>query len=554
MPTHRTADPDQAPDVGPQLHREDLRCRGQVAPDERRCAAGAIDLSRRWAQLALALLLLFFLAWDLRAVLADHRLTPTDSTTEEGVGLIDALTGGRGFWAGMAEMRKGPLAGLLVQLFGHLVGDLMIAARVLSVLLHGLLLWMVNQLARRLTGRRIAGLIAAALCGLTPALYGWFRLDFHEPLVAVAVVGVLWILVRGLKSARSAVALGMVAGLGILSKVSFPIFVVFPGLWFVATQIRDRKTLLRVLLAALVAALIISWWVIPNFGMLVSYAAMSTQRSEQSWLFKLECYSFTMRGVLPLMLGGLAGAMVAWRRRMMASWTIWLLLLGQLGGLALLSFVFDLWTRYEVPLLPIAALLAAVGLIGLFDGVAERWPHSRRPVLLLAALSGMSLVGHYCWLNLQVPDPTVERALLDGMVAPDRRPRTAYRDAVIFSRGLRAPGVLIMKQRDELACGPRHVITEAIWSDRGFAPALIPHAEAAAKLRQGHPVMLLICHLERAPRLDRLTVTERERREYRELGPTKPQLLRTFWDPGDLRYSVIKIAPRAARGAPRTKL
>ena len=113
------------------------------------------DITRRQGQLGLGLLLLFFLAWDLYAILADQQLgtDASDTTlvdyfhfqfTLRESSITDWLTSGN---------VKGPLATLLICLLEPLVGDWLIASRLLSVLAHGVLLWLVSRLVLRLSWR-----------------------------------------------------------------------------------------------------------------------------------------------------------------------------------------------------------------------------------------------------------------------------------------------------------------------------------------------------------------------------------------------------------------
>ena len=117
-------------------------------------------LGRRGQQLLLFALILFFILWDLWAVLTDNRVAPFD-TVLESLPEDDLFQ-----W--LRSERKGPLVPLVVTALRPLVGDLLLAARVLSILAHGLTLWLVWGVTRRHTSSWVAGALAVLLCGALP--------------------------------------------------------------------------------------------------------------------------------------------------------------------------------------------------------------------------------------------------------------------------------------------------------------------------------------------------------------------------------------------------
>src|SRR5439155_12171116 len=119
------------------------------------------------------------------------------------------------------------------------------------------------KLGRRYSGAR-AGLIAVYAAGTMPILYGLARWYLVETALTAIVSVVICLGAEWDKSsgARRASLLGAVCGLGLLLKISFPVYVLAPLLYFV---IRNRGTLGRRVAAAFLttaAFLALPWYAI----------------------------------------------------------------------------------------------------------------------------------------------------------------------------------------------------------------------------------------------------------------------------------------------------
>lgn len=442
--------------------------------------------------LGLLLVLGWFFAWDLRAVLLDQRpgLISSDTTVSDLVVFERMLDeeGGFGAWVRRGHV-KGPLAALLAYPIDLLLDDPLLATRLLGVLCHTLTLALLAGLVLRLGGTRGGTLWAVLLLGALPASFGWFRMDFHEALVAPAVVGTLLALTLSPAQRRAGPLLGLAVGLGVLSKLSFPIFVAMPGLYHLAFRVRGLRAWLGVVVAALVALGIASFWLVPSFGEITQNMADSTHASE-GWLYKMDVYLLRIPGSWPLLLGGiLLGLLAAVRRRsgLLAALTLTLPLV-----IALLLFVFDPWTRYIVPLFPVAAALAGLGLSVLPGLVRGRW----RALLVsppAAAVLAACVLGPYVHVNLRgLSHPRESREFHAGLVAPDRRPYQGYASAVARARHL---GWAVA----ELPSGPNPAAFPRVFQRRGVQIEELPLQDAISRLSSGKPVGLIFIHDDPMP-------------------------------------------------------
>jgi 4-amino-4-deoxy-L-arabinose transferase-like glycosyltransferase len=127
---------------------------------------------------------------------------------------------------------KAPLITVLPTPFYLLFGRLWHAAYLVNIASMAVLFAGIYRLGREWWSPR-AGLIAVYIAGTMPLLYGlarWYMVEY--PLAATVVVAI-WLLVesRGLERAPAVVLFGLVCGFGLLLKVSFGVFVLFPFLY-----------------------------------------------------------------------------------------------------------------------------------------------------------------------------------------------------------------------------------------------------------------------------------------------------------------------------------
>jgi hypothetical protein len=129
------------------------------------------------------------------------------------------------------------------------------------------------QIGKRLRGDR-AGLRAVYIAGTLPLLFGLSRLYLVEYPLAGVVAAAFWLALVTAESVSlgPAVALGVVCGLGLLLKVTFPIFV----LPFLAYVLRRRRPRARLLLAILLPCAAVAMpWYIDNWRATFSRALVS---------------------------------------------------------------------------------------------------------------------------------------------------------------------------------------------------------------------------------------------------------------------------------------
>jgi 4-amino-4-deoxy-L-arabinose transferase-like glycosyltransferase len=238
-----------------------------------------------------------------------------------------------------------------------------------------------------------------------------FQLDL--PLAAM-VAAALYALLRAEDFSRRgwSLALGAALGLGMLTKPPFAIYVAPPLLWslWCALRSQDRRRRLGWAAAALAIGglLALPWYGPRLFGLPMQVLnrsfkqAAEQQNAEPLTIAALLYYPRT----LPTQLGILAALLFLWglwtlRRNRAARPILWL---ATLSPFIVFSLIQNKNLRYTLPILPAAALVAAVGLRSL-PAMARRWAGAA--VVALAALQvSMTL--------FQMPTPPT----LPGMILP----------------------------------------------------------------------------------------------------------------------------------------
>jgi hypothetical protein len=267
-------------------------------------------------------------------------------------------------------------------------------------------------------GRRLAdaetGVWAAFLFATAPfVVFSLTNFQLDLPLAAMVALAI-YALVRSesFGDARWSLALGAICGFGMLTKPPFAIYAVPPVLWGLWHAVRspDRRRRLGWAASALaIAALLALPWYGPRlFGLPMQILnrsfkqAAEQQNPEPLTSAALSYYPRT----LPTQLGLLGGALLLWglwalRKHRAARSVLWL---ATLAPFVLFSLIQNKNLRYTLPILPAAALVAAVGLRSLPER-ARRW--TGVAALALGALQvSMAL--------FQVPAPPI----LPGMVMP----------------------------------------------------------------------------------------------------------------------------------------
>ena len=321
------------------------------------------------------------------------------------------------------------LAQLPRALTGLLLGPSPLVFRAANVIYFVVLVASVYGIGRRCHGRR-AGLLAAALVSLMPAVYGGARtMGLDYPSLCMTALAMLALLrVDGFVKPGRAVVFGFCAGLAILTKGQSALFLIWPAavvlgraVWSAraAGAIRMVRPLAGgVLSVAAVLATTAVWWG-GRAGELVQIMGAHTTGEG---MLELAGDITLWGGVLhfvkalplvlsaPLALGLLLLLPVFWARAGRHRWTIlaWLVLP------LLLHMVLSVrHPRYIFPLVPAAAVLLAVGLCSL------------RPRLRAAGAAILGVLGVAAWITCSVgpramrrppgapygPEHTVDRAL-----------------------------------------------------------------------------------------------------------------------------------------------
>lgn len=230
-----------------------------------------------------------------------------------------------------------------------------------------------NGLAlNRLSTNRLSTTIMGALAALLAACYHFNAWLIHDafldyPLTVMVTVTFAALIRAGdFRVRRYALMFGLAAGLGLLTKQSFAFFFVLPSLYVVikVLRTRDRKALINLALAALVAMAIAAIWYAPHLDDVIAIYRMNKEAAvseNEAPLFSLGSNLFYIHALLSaqmqvplaiLFVGGTIYSIIRYRSESV------LLYLWLLSGIALFTFIANKDVRYTVPVLPAAAVLS----------------------------------------------------------------------------------------------------------------------------------------------------------------------------------------------------
>jgi len=145
-----------------------------------------------------------------------------------------------------------------------LLGDSLLAVRLVPALLFGLLVWLAGRLARELGGGRFAQSLAALSVAITPeylAMTAFYSMNAFD-LVFWGVAALLLILLARTDDARLWRPLGLVLGLGLLNKISVLFFAFGLTVAVLATPLRRHLARREPWQGLLLALLLFSPYVI----------------------------------------------------------------------------------------------------------------------------------------------------------------------------------------------------------------------------------------------------------------------------------------------------
>ena len=440
----------------------------------------------------------FLLGWDIWAILLDQRLKAPDTFLMATIQLLmDLKEWELGRWLGGLGP-KGPIGSFLSLPFLALGMEVPAASRIITVFAHGALTVQSYDLARLVyaegpgvtpTAARRAGLWAALLCGTCPFLFGVCRLAYHDVLLAVAVIGAMQVMLRArMDRPGLAALLGMVLGLGLLTKHSFSLYMVGPGLWFVARRLRGVRSALHFVLMAVVMAAVSAMWAVPNFEAVYENFIRNSNLPSVPWSAELGFY-LSLPGALPLFIAATLSCVALAIRRRVSLWTLVLLLtfIPMVAGLHSVTAA----ARYMIPVIPMWAVLTGCGLTWALSRLATK------PQALTLGGGTAALAALFIYLNLTgiVPPPplggTEPQAREDygGIISPETRKHDGWKKAV---RGLERPNedVLLVYDSDEAFC--ERLSQEIVWHHRGVRTISIHTlAEAKKRLAAGRAVSVL---------------------------------------------------------------
>ncbi len=496
------------------------------------------------------------LGWDLWAVLGDLRVSSSDSFTSDALWLWEWFRGiNDSGWEGWVNP-KGSVATTVGLVLLWVVGQVPQATRLVSVLAHAALIFQANDLGRRLGQRPGAGLWAALICATCPMVFGWCRLDFREPVLAVMVMAGLQVMVR-VRPDRwlPMILLGLLLALGVMTKPTYVVFMCVPGIWFLALRVRDLGSALRVLaMLAVMAATMAPWIGHVGRELIFVYPKMATSAPGSEVVEKL-IYYMALPGVLPLVALALISAAWLALSREVDRQEIALLAGTVLLSLLMFLVVFDRWSRYIVPLLPPAAVLAGAGL----HRLQRLLPH--KIGLGLAGVTAAALLALMAALTVGGLETDEDREHHCGLLQPDPRPRDGYVRAMT---ALAPDGGDVLVAHDSMTAFAATSHYGEIGRFRGVKAANIELEDARRALAEGQAVKVLLVRGKPGVLLSAAAITKLwPRREAWETEAGLPHLAApALWlaahphrcsswatDPDGLRFGACVV--RAGAAAPR---
>jgi len=411
----------------PRRHRSDPRLTGCLPASQERILLGAA--------------IVWVITWGLLAILFNDRPSGNDSVFPRVWSLLRSF-GADQQVSFMDWLRDGEYHPPLPGLFGGLLASLTSAARETvrsgGLLLQLILMFQVRAMVLELTRCRTSALLGFWLAATLPAMAGFFRLDFPEPLVAVLLLATLWAAMGGrLRQLRGAALLGLLVGLGSLSKLSYNVFVLAPGLIILALLVKERGGWRRILAAAGAWALVAGWWHLAFLNDIWRNLGMSTQR-ELDLPGSFTSYFLEAPEVLVLFALALAAAPLGLRGFPRARRGAWLLVVTLVAGVGALLFLFDCQARYLLPLHAVAMVLLCTGGAALLRGARRR----TRRLVLLATIPGLVV------FSAQVQSKPGDESAMNifnprGLPAADERDFSGYLRAHRWLRE-RAPVYLLL--------------------------------------------------------------------------------------------------------------
>lgn len=379
-----------------------------------------MSCQRKW-DLALAALLICAAAINLSVIFGERVPVKDDTLTNlvAATGLTEAITHPSREawerWLTLTDFRP-PLPSVVYQPLLLIMSNQMQAIRITDLLFFLLSVVILYRLGCRLSGPA-AGLLAAALFTFYPEIQGWSRTGNADPIIWFAGLLFLRVLVTlDLRSPWQASALGLAAGLCTATRLLSLVFMIGPVLWLLSFKVRDRRSLINLLVSGAWSLSVAGWWYVMQFHAVMDNVAMSSGTQDQVAPSTPATYlefgwGLVLAGVIPALF-------LLWRRRAVPP-RLLLLLLATLAVPAVqFIFFWDVWDRYPLALIPVCALVVAVA----FEHTTQSWNRWVRRALrgALAALGVIPLILFFTPLVYLSHDLWLPKG--EGMMHGDHRP------------------------------------------------------------------------------------------------------------------------------------
>jgi hypothetical protein len=313
-----------------------------------------------------------------------------------------------------------PLFPAIVAALHAVLGDSLLAVRLLPALAGAALVLMTGWMARDLGGRRFAQGIAALAVLVAPIWLALHSIDTMNALDQLFWTGCAWIVLRIVRDDRPQLWLlfGAVAGVGMLNKHSMAFFAVAVAAAVLLT--RERRALrspwlwLGALLAGIVFLPNLVWVVqhhFPHFEMLANVKREGRDVSLNPLQFLAQQVLLMNPLTLPLWLGGLAWLLFDREgRRYRVLGIAWL-------GVMAEMLLLDGRPYYPAPAYPMLLAAGGVGLEGwLATPLWRRWRAAKPVYAALLALSGAVLAPLFT--PLLPPETLIRYSRAIGMSQP----------------------------------------------------------------------------------------------------------------------------------------
>ena len=288
----------------------------------------------------------------------------------------------------------------------------------------GVLLVSVEWLARRLycetpagvTNSRIAGAgmpVVAALLATSYHFPAWLLHDafLDYPLIAIVTASIALLVRAGdFSSSGTAAAFGVAAGLGALTKQTYPFFLWLPFLYAAVRVILkgSRRSRLNLLLALTIAAAVAAIWYVPHANDVIQIyrvnrqAAVNENEAPLLSFLSLVNYLFGLASPqiqVPFALLFVASVSYTALRRRRETTVLYLWLI---SGILTFTFIANKDMRYTVPVLPAAALISTSWIS---DSTILSLCNRIKPFALvrLVAITAIVLLSAASFVNAQWP-------------------------------------------------------------------------------------------------------------------------------------------------------